>query len=103
MKEDNKITPFLGSAYYPEDWDDCEMEHDISKMQEVGMKVARIGEFAWRKMEPEEGKFDFTWLHEVVDRLADAGIAVILGTPTATPPVWFSCGRWQKNSVPTEM
>lgn len=58
MKEDNKITPFLGSAYYPEDWDDCEMEHDISKMQEVGMKVARIGEFAWRKMEPEEGKFD---------------------------------------------
>ena len=89
MKEDNKITPFLGSAYYPEDWDDCEMEHDISKMQEVGMKVARIGEFAWRKMEPEEGKFDFTWLHEVVDRLADAGIAVILGTPTATPPVWF--------------
>lgn len=85
----NKISPFLGSAYYPEDWDISEMPKDVAKMKEAGMKVARIGEFAWRKMEPQKGKYDFTWLHTVVDTLADNGIAVIMGTPTATPPIWF--------------
>lgn len=89
MKYFEMTEPFLGSAYYPEDWADSEMAGDIETMQKAGMKAARIGEFAWRKMEPEEGKFDFTWLHEAVDRLAAAGIAVILGTPTATPPIWF--------------
>ncbi len=85
-----KISPFLGSAYYPEDWDVSDMPYDIEKMKEAGMKAARIGEFAWRKMEPSPGKFDFKWLHDVVDALKEAGIAVIMGTPTATPPIWLS-------------
>ena len=82
--------PYLGVAYYPEDWDVSEMDSDIEKMLSVGINVARIGEFAWRKMEPEDGRFDFSWLHEVVDKLKAAGIGVIMGTPTATPPVWLT-------------
>ena len=89
MEYQRNPAPFLGSAYYPEDWDDSELPGDIAKMKKAGMKAARIGEFAWRKMEPKEGSFHFTWLHEVVDRLKEAGISVILGTPTATPPIWF--------------
>ncbi len=81
--------PFLGTAYYPEDWDEKEMLCDIAKMKEAGIKAARIGEFAWRKMEPARGKFDFSWLHKVVDTLADNGIKTVMGTPTATPPVWL--------------
>ena len=89
MEYQRNLAPFLGAAYYPEDWDDGEQPGDIAKMQEAGLKAVRIGEFAWRKMEPKEGSFHFTWLHEVVDRLKEAGISVILGTPTATPPIWF--------------
>lgn len=81
--------PYLGAAYYPEDWDEAEIDNDIAKMKEMGISVVRIGEFAWRKMEPKPGQFEFGWLHDVVDRLGHAGIAVILGTPTATPPIWL--------------
>ena len=82
--------PFLGVAYYPEDWDVSEIDKDIEKMLEVGINVARIGEFAWRKMEPKDGEFDFSWMHLVVEKLKDAGIGVVIGTPTATPPVWLT-------------
>lgn len=82
--------PFLGAAYYPEDWDRAEIEKDIEKMLSAGINVARIGEFAWRKMEPKEGEFDFSWLHDVVDKLKAAGIGVVMGTPTATPPIWLT-------------
>lgn len=88
MEKRNK-PPFLGAAYYPEDWDESEIENDIAKMLETGISVVRIGEFAWKKMEPREGHFDFVWLHDVIDKLYAAGISVILGTPTATPPIWL--------------
>ena len=67
--------PFLGVAYYPEDWDVSEIDKDIAKMLDIGINVARIGEFAWRKMEPRDGEFDFEWLHFVVDKLKNAGLA----------------------------
>ena len=79
----------IGSNYYPEDWDESEIDSDITKMKECGFNVARIGEFAWKCDEPEEGKYDFSWLHRVVDKLHAAGIKVIMGTPTATPPHWL--------------
>jgi len=84
--------PMLGAAYYPEAWDESEQSHDISMMQKAGITVVRIGEFAWSKMEPREGEYDFSWLHRCVDRLEEAGIRVILGTPSACPPIWLSEG-----------
>lgn len=82
--------PFLGVAYYPEDWAVSEIDKDIEKMLSIGINVVRIGEFAWRKMEPRDGEFDFSWLHYVVDKLKSAGIGVVMGTPTATPPIWLT-------------
>lgn len=79
----------FGAAYYPEDWPESERPYDIKMMKEAGMNVMRFGEFAWRKMEPKPGEYDFKWLHDVIDDLAAAGIKSILGTPTATPPRWF--------------
>lgn len=81
---------YLGAAYYPEDWDESEQEKDIAKMLEAGINVARMGEFAWSKMEPHPGEYDFTWLHNIVDKLKANGIKVVLGTPTPTPPIWLS-------------
>ena len=79
----------FGADYYPEDWPDSERAYDIAMMKKAGMNVVRIGEFAWSRMEPRPGEFDFGWLHEVIDELAANGIRCILGTPTAAPPQWF--------------
>ena len=84
------LPPYLGAAYYPEDWPETEIDYDIAMMKKVGITAARIGEFAWKKMEPAPGQYDFGWLHTVVNKLGDAGIAVVMGTPTATPPKWLS-------------
>lgn len=81
--------PYLGAAYYPEDWPLSQVDADVELMVRAGMNVMRVGEFAWHSMEPEEGWYQFDWLHMVVEKLGAAGIAVILGTPTATPPIWL--------------
>ncbi len=81
--------PFLGCAYYPEDWDKSDQAYDIEMMKKAGIKCVRIAEFAWHDMEPSPGDYRFDWLHRVIDRLADNGISVMLGTPSATPPAWF--------------
>ena len=79
----------LGAAYYPELWDETELARDVERCREYGLSVLRVGEFAWGRMEPEEGKYDLDWLQTVVDRLHAGGISVILCTPTCTPPRWM--------------
>jgi beta-galactosidase len=82
--------PYFGAAYYPEDWSVDLIDEDVALMKKAGMNVMRIAEFAWSRMEPLEGQYDFAWLHTVVDRLGKAGIATIMCTPTATPPAWLT-------------
>jgi len=82
--------PYLGAAYYPEAWDRDQIDEDIAWMKEAGLNLVRIGEFAWSQMEPAPGRYDFDWLHLVVDKLAQAGIGTIMGTPTAAMPVWLT-------------
>jgi beta-galactosidase len=58
-------------------------------MVELGLDLVRIGEFAWARMEPEPGRLDWEWLDSVIEMIGDAGMGAVLGTPTATPPVWM--------------
>lgn len=81
--------PYVGVSYYPEVAGN-EIDRDIRQMKDVGVNMVRMGEFAWCRMEPDEGKYDFKWLHQAVDKFTTAGIAVVLCTPTAAPPVWLS-------------
>ena len=60
---------FIGAAYYPEMWDEAEINKDITRCKELGINCLRVGEFAWGKMEPKEGKFDFSLFKNVVDKL----------------------------------
>ena len=53
---------YIGAAYYPELWDEAEIDRDIAVCKEFGLNTLRIAEFAWSRMEPKEGKFDFDWL-----------------------------------------
>ena len=79
----------IGSAYYPEDWDNERIEYDAFLMEEAGVNVVRIGEFAWCKMEPEEGNYTFQWLHDACDILEKHKVNVIMCTPCATAPAWL--------------
>ncbi|HPC15158.1 MAG TPA: beta-galactosidase [Candidatus Hydrogenedentes bacterium] len=77
-----------GACYYPEHWTAEQARQHIPLMQKAGINVVRMGEFAWCKFEPEPGRYKFDWLDPVIDALAKAGIATVLGTPTAIPPNW---------------
>ncbi len=80
---------FYGVAYYPEHWPEENWGKDAKNIRECGMDGVRIGEFAWCRMEPEEEVFDFDWLDKAIQILGEAGLKIILGTPTATPPSWL--------------
>ena len=80
----------FGTAWYPEQWPEARWDTDLALMQQAHINTVRIAEFAWSRMEPEEGKFDFAWLDRAIAAAARHGIRVVLGTPTAAPPVWMS-------------
>lgn len=79
----------LGVCYYPEHWDESRWETDARRMVELGITHVRIGEFAWSRLEPSRGQFTFGWLDRAMDVLHAAGLPIVLGTPTATPPKWL--------------
>ncbi|MSU88892.1 beta-galactosidase [Rhodobacteraceae bacterium 2CG4] len=79
----------LGVCYYPEHWPEEIWAEDARRMADTGIAWARIGEFAWSRMEPEPGRLDWGWLDRAIDTLHAAGVGVVLGTPTATPPRWM--------------
>lgn len=81
---------YLGSAWYPEHWDESYWEQDVRLMQEAGFNVVRMAEFAWSRMEPEEGRFELDWLERVVELAGRHGVQSILGTPSAAPPAWLT-------------
>lgn len=80
----------VGVDYYPEHWDVSLWERDARQMQEAGISIVRLAEFAWSRLEPTEGRFDFDWLDRAIGILARHEIEVVIGTPTATPPVWLT-------------
>ncbi len=81
--------PQLGVCYYPEHWPQEWWEDDARRMAELGIRFVRIGEFAWSRLEPKRGEYDFDWLKNSLDTLDAAGLKAVLGTPTATPPKWL--------------
>ncbi len=80
---------YFGAAYYPEHWPEERWATDAEMMKEAGFNVVRMAEFAWTKMEPAEGEYNFEWLDRALELLASHGIKAILGTPTAAPPKWL--------------
>ena len=79
----------LGVCYYPEHWPEKQWVEDATRMANLGLTWVRIGEFGWSRMEPEPGRYDWDWLDRAIATLGDAGLKVVLGTPTATPPRWM--------------
>ena len=79
----------LGTCYYPEHWPRTRWPEDARQMRELRITHVRIGEFAWSRLEPARDEFRWEWLDDAVSVLGEAGLRVILCTPTATPPKWL--------------
>lgn len=78
-----------GIYYYPEHWKESQWERDIARISEMGFEFVHLAEFAWFKMEPREGEFDFTWLDKVVNLCIKYKLKVLMCTPSATAPAWM--------------
>lgn len=78
-----------GIYYYPEHWNENQWERDIKKIADMGFEFVHLAEFAWFKMEPEEGKYDFEWLDKVVNLCEKYNLKVLMCTPSATTPTWM--------------
>ena len=86
--------PFFGHGgdYNPDQWRDRPdiLEEDIRLMKLAGCNLMSVGIFAWSALEPQEGRFDFDWLEDVLDRFAENGISAFLATPSGARPAWMS-------------
>ena len=94
--------------YYPEHWDRSMWEDDVRAMAELGTYAVRVGEFAWSRMEPSEGVYDFAWLDDAIDLIAKYGMKVILGTPTNCAPLWLYTAhpdtiQYERDGQPTHL
>ena len=83
----------LGVCYYPEQWPESRWATDVTMMRDAGLELVRIGEFAWARYEPARERWDWQWLDRVVELVGEAGLEVVLGTPTAAPPIWLAQER----------
>ncbi|MCI2957587.1 beta-galactosidase [Agromyces atrinae] len=88
----------FGGDYNPDQWPLDVQIDDVRLMQGAGVTTATVAVFAWAKLEPRPGEYDFAWLDEVLDRLHAGGIRVFLATATASPPAWLA--RLHPESLP---
>jgi beta-galactosidase len=82
-----------GAAYYQEYMPYERLDEDVRMMKEAGISVVRVGESTWSLFEPREGEFEFEWMDRIIDKMYEAGIGVVLGTPTYSIPAWL----WHKH------
>ena len=79
-----------GGDYSPDQWPEDVWPEDVRLMREAGVNLVSLGIFAWSRLEPQEGKFDFGWLDRIMNMLHEGGVSVDLATATASPPPWMS-------------
>ena len=80
----------FGTSYYPELVAEAEWPRDLTLMREHGIDHLRILDFAWTAIEPREGVYDWGWLDRFIALCHERSLALILCTPTATPPPWLA-------------
>ena len=78
-----------GAAYYDEYMPYDRLQQDVTMMKKAGINTVRIAESTWSTCEPQEGVFDFSHVERVMDAMEEAGINVIIGTPTYAIPTWM--------------
>jgi len=79
----------FGAAYYPEHRDFSKWEYDLDLMAKAGVNALRVGEFAWTRFEPADGKYDFGWMDDFAGKAHARGISLLMCPPLRTAPAWL--------------
>lgn len=81
-----------GGDYNPEQWLDRPdiLQKDIEYLKKAHINTVSVGIFSWAVLEPEEGKYNFDWLEEIINNLYKEGIYTILATPSGARPKWMA-------------
>lgn len=81
-----------GADYNPEQWlhDPKVLEQDVQMMVQAGCNVMSVGIFSWAALEPEEGRYQWEWMDNVINKLYEHGISIFLATPSGARPAWLA-------------
>jgi beta-galactosidase len=79
-----------GGDWNPEQWEREVWLEDLRLFEEAGIDLLTINVFGWTLLQPEEDRYDFTHLDEVIGLLRDRGMKACLGTGTAAHPAWMA-------------
>ena len=80
---------YLGVDYYPEQWGMELVDEDLDNIVELGANLIRIGDFAWDRFEPEDGRYEFAFFDEVIKKAKQHGLHILMCVPGATIPSWL--------------
>ncbi len=80
---------YFGATYYPEHRDPSRWDYDLDNMEKANVNALRMGEFAWKRFEPEDGKYDFKWMDDFMEKASRKGISVVMCPPLRTVPAWL--------------
>ena len=88
----NYKTPFIlyGGDYNPDQWDDITIEEDMELFKKAGVNLLILPVFAWARIEPREGEYNFEWLDNILHKIWENNIHFFLATPTTAQPAWLS-------------
>ncbi len=81
-----------GADYNPEQWidDKSVWDADMELMKKANCNEMSVGIFSWAKLEPREGEYDFSFLDEIIEKVAQNGGKIILATPSGARPHWMA-------------
>jgi len=79
-----------GGDYNPDQWPEEVWQEDMRLMKLANCNTMSTAIFAWAKIEPEEGRFEFSWLDRIMDMLVENDGYAVLATPSGARPAWLS-------------
>lgn len=81
-----------GADWNPDQWlhEPAVIDEDFRLMEKAGCNTFSVGIFAWATLEPAEGRFEFAWLDDIMNRLAAHGFYAFVATPSGGKPRWMS-------------
>ena len=81
---------WYGGDYNPDQWPSDLWIEDVRLFKLAGIDVGTFPVFSWAKLQPEEGRYDFSWLDAVLDLFSVHGLYACLATSTAAVPPWMA-------------
>ena len=101
MKAPRKFQPIVarfphfihGGDYNPDQWikwKDEIWKEDFRLARLAGINSFSVGIFAWTALEPADGEYQFEWLDEIMNLMAENNMIAVLATPSGGKPAWMS-------------